>query len=107
MLRYIIRAISPANRFMLGAFYASVILMSATVLAGSSMNLAHPGLIIYEICNRGDQGDTYGCLVLEVTEMIVIQIELYTIIYTMHQLRFKIGLINSNDDVKQQADKMT
>ena len=107
VLRYIIRAISPANRFMLGAFYASVLLMSAAVFAGSSMNLVHPGQLIYEICNRGNQGDSCGCLVLEVLEMIVIQIELYTIIYTMHQLRFKIGLINSNADVKQQADQMT
>ena len=104
MLRYIRRVISPANKFMLIAFYASVILMSACTFAGSSMNLRNPGEIIYEICNRRSQGSTYGCLVLEVAEMVVIQIELYTIIYTMHQLRFKIGLIGSNADVKQQAD---
>ena len=107
VLRYIRRVISPANKFMLVAFYCSVILMCAAVFAGSSINLRNPGELVYEICNRGFLGSTYVCLVLEVAEMVVIQIELYTIIYTMHQLRYKIDLISSNADVKHQVGKMT
>ena len=84
MLRYIKRVISPANKFMLGTFYASVVLMSACTISGSSLNLRYPGEIIQEICNLQHHGSKHGCLILEVAEMVVIQIELYTIIYTMH-----------------------